>query len=55
MERSRSKGSLLPATGVVSSFGWAGSLILDWERILVVSALVAGHLGHDVTAGFKRN
>lgn len=41
MERSRSKGSLLPATVVVSPFGWAGSLFLVWERTLVVSALVS--------------
>lgn len=55
MERSRSEESLLPATAVVSSFGWTRSLILDWEGTLVVSAPVTGYLAHDMAAGFKRN
>ena len=53
MERSRLKGCLLSAIEVVSSFGWAGSLILDWERTLVVLAPVTGYLGHGPAAGLK--
>lgn len=56
MQRSRQRDARsLPVIEVVSSFGWTGSLILDWERTPVVLAPVMGFLGHGPAAGLKRS